>query len=118
MPRATRAAARRRRKKKIFKYAKGFRGARGRLYRTAVESVHKGWTYSFRDRKARKRDFRGLWITRINAAVRPHGLSYSQFVGALKKAQITIDRKLLAQLAVSDEKVFGELVGLVKKGSK
>jgi len=118
MPRVTRAPARRRRKKKVLRQAKGYRGARGRLYRTAVESVHKGWTYAFRDRRARKREFRRLWIARINAAVRPHGFSYSRFMNALKSANIELDRKLLAQLAVSDKKAFEALIGLVKETHK
>ena len=115
MPRVTRAPARRRRKKKILKHAKGFRGARGRLYRTAVETVHKGWSYAYRDRRARKRTFRRLWIARINAAVRPHGLSYNRFMSALKKAHVELDRKLLAHLAVTDKKAFDTLITLVKK---
>jgi large subunit ribosomal protein L20 len=114
MPRVTIAPARKRRKKRVFKSAKGYRGARGNLYRTAVESVHKGWTYAFRDRRAKKRTYRSLWIARINAAVRPHGFSYSRFLNSLQKAKVTLNRKILAEIAVVDSKAFDQIVGVAK----
>ena len=110
MPRASNPVARRKRHRKILKAAKGFRGGRHRLYRTALEAVHKGWAYAYRDRKRRKRDFRRLWITRINIAAREHGLSYSQFMSRLNKADIQLDRKSLAEMAVNDPSAFAQLV--------
>ncbi len=115
MPRAKNSIASRRRRKKILKLAKGYRGARNRLYKTAVESVNRGLVYAYRDRKRKKRDFRRLWITRINAAARLNGLSYSQFITGLKAAGININRKILANLAVSDESAFA---ALAEKASK
>ena len=115
MPRAKNSIASRRRRKKILKLAKGYRGARNRLYKTAVESVNRGLVYAYRDRKRKKRDFRRLWITRINAAARLNGLSYSQFITGLKATGININRKILANLAVSDESAFA---ALAEKASK
>ena len=109
MPRVKRGTKGRQRHKKLLKLAKGNVGGRRRGYRQARSTVEKGLTYAYRDRKVRKRDFRGLWIVRINAAVRPHGLSYSRFVAGLKKAGIDLDRKVLAELAVRDPAAFGEL---------
>lgn len=116
MPRVKKSVASRRRRKKILKMAKGFRGARSKLYRVAENSVHRALAYSYRDRRTRKRDFRRLWICRINAAARAHGLSYSVFMHGLKEANITINRKLLADLAVSDPAAFSEIAGVVKQG--
>ncbi len=92
----------RRRRKKVLKLAKGFRGGRSKLFRTAADSVDKALGYAYRDRKARKRDFRKLWIARINAAARMNNLNYSQFIRGLKLANIQLDRKVLAELAISD----------------
>tara|TARA_B100000683_G_scaffold214252_1_gene209403 strand:+ start:533 stop:826 length:294 start_codon:yes stop_codon:yes gene_type:complete len=94
--------------------AKGYFGARGRLFKTASETVDRALVYAYRDRKARKRDFRRLWIVRINAATRLHGMSYSQFMGGLKKAGIELDRRVLAELAVSDPSGFEAVVNTVK----
>ncbi len=105
----------RKRRKKILKLAKGYRGGRSKLFRTAKNAVIKSLTYSYRDRKRRKRDFRRLWIIRINAAVREHDLSYSQFMYGLKKANILLDRRVLANLAIEDAEAFSELVGAAKK---
>lgn len=102
------------RHKKILKLAKGYRGRASTCFRVAIEKVEKGLQYAYRDRRNRKRDFRGLWIQRINAAVREHGLVYSQFMGALKKAQIDIDRKVLAELAVNNNESFANIVEQAK----
>lgn len=110
MPRATNAPASRRRRKKILKLAKGFRGRRKDLYRTANTAVMKALSMAYRDRRARKREFRSLWITRIGAAVRLEGMSYNVFMNGLKKAGIEIDRKILADLAVRDAAAFKALV--------
>lgn len=110
MPRIKSSTHSHKRKKKILRHAKGYRGARGRLLRMATEAVERAWQYAYRDRKVRKRDFRCLWIVRINSAVRPYGLSYSQFMGRLKKSGITLDRKVLADLAVNDPEGFRQLV--------
>jgi len=110
MPRAKGGTKTRRRHKKILKLAKGFVGGRRKTYRQARETVERGLTYAYRDRRQRKRDFRSLWIVRINAAARTHGISYSQFMAGLKAAGIEVDRKMLAALAISDPAAFGELV--------
>ena len=102
------------RRKKVLKRAKGQYGARSRLYRTAKESVQKGMYYSYRDRKQKKRSFRNLWIARVNAACREKGISYSRFMNGLKKAKIALNRKILADLAVNDNKAFAEIVKAVK----
>ena len=115
MARIKRAMAKRKRKKKFFKLTKGYFGAKSRQYRTVREASKRSGNYAFRDRKARKRDFRRLWITRINAAVREHGLSYSQFIKGLKLASIELDRKMLSDLAVNDPKAFTQVVEAVKK---
>jgi large subunit ribosomal protein L20 len=99
-----------RRRKKILKLAKGYVGSKHTLYRTAKEQVEKSLTYAYAGRKIRKRDFRRLWIIRINAAARLHGLSYSKFINNLKKANIDIDRKILAELAVRDPEGFKAIV--------
>ena len=110
MPRATSAAARNKRKKKIFKAAKGYFGGRKNLYKTAKDAVEKAWEHAYRDRKKKKRNFRQLWIARINAAVRQHDMSYSVFINGLKEAGIELDRKAMADLAVRNPEVFAGLV--------
>ena len=114
MPRAKGGFKTRRRRNKVLKLAKGYRGARSKLYRSAVEAVDRALNYAFRDRKAKKRDFRALWISRINAASRENGLSYSRLVNGLKKADIALDRKVLAQLAVTDPAGFSAVVEKAK----
>lgn len=113
MTRVKRGNVARKRRKKILKLAKGFRGSHSTLFRTANQQVMKALRYAYRDRKKRKRDFRRLWITRINAAVRQHGMSYSQFMGNLKKADVQINRKMLAQMAVLDPQGFGKVAEMV-----
>jgi large subunit ribosomal protein L20 len=102
------------RRKKVMKLAKGYFGSKHRLFRTAKQQVMKSLMYAYRDRRQRKRDFRKLWITRINAAARMNGLSYNKFVHGLKVAGVDINRKMLAELAVSDQKAFAELVNVAK----
>ena len=104
----------RKRHKKILKLAKGYFGAKSKLYRIANQAVMKSLNYAFRDRKAKKREFRRLWIARINAAARINGISYSKLMNALKKAGITLDRKILADMAVNDAQGFKALVEKVK----
>jgi large subunit ribosomal protein L20 len=116
MPRATSAVARNKRKKKLFKTAKGYFGGRKNLYRPAKDAVEKGWEHAYRDRKKKKRNFRRLWIARINAAVREHDLSYSRFINGLKEAGIELDRKALADLAVRNPEAFGAVVERAKEG--
>ena len=110
MPRATNNVASRRRRKKILKSAKGYRGGRSKLLRTVKDAVDRAGTYAYRDRRQKKRQFRSLWITRINAALMPHGLSYSRFIHGLKLAEVELDRKMLADLAVHDSDAFGAIV--------
>ena len=112
MPRAKRSTKGRQRHKKLLKLAKGNVGGRRKGYRQARSTVEKGLTYAYRDRKVRKRDFRGLWIVRINAAARAHGVTYSRLMSALKKAGIDLDRKVLADIAVRDPAAFGDLARL------
>ncbi|MCD6162418.1 MAG: 50S ribosomal protein L20 [candidate division Zixibacteria bacterium] len=114
MPRTTNNPAAKRRHKQVIKAAKGNYGGRRKLYRTAKETVQKGLAYAYRDRRNRKREFRRLWIIRINAAVRLYDLSYSQFINGLKKAGITLDRKVLADMAVKDSEGFRQVVEAVK----
>lgn|SRR5690606_25468461 len=114
MPRVKRGVQRRRRHKRILKEAKGYFGSRHRLFRVARETVERAWIYAYRDRKQRKRQFRSLWIARINAAAREHGVSYSQLMNGLAKAGIEVDRKNLADLAISDPQAFAELVTQAK----
>ncbi len=114
MSRVKHAVATKRHRKRVLKTAEGQWGGRHRFYRRAKESVAKGMMYSYRDRKAKKRDFRSLWIVRINAACREHGVSYSKFINGLKKAKVIIDRKILSELAVSDKKAFGKLIETAK----
>ena len=105
----------RRRRKKVLKRAKGFRGGHSKLFRTAADTVDRALAYSFRDRKARKRDFRRLWITRINAGARMNDLSYSNFIHGLKLAKVDLDRKVLAELAVSDPSGFTQIARLASE---
>ena len=105
----------RRRRKKILKLAKGYRGGRSKLYRTAADAVDKALMYAYRDRRQRKRDFRRLWIARINAAARMHNLSYSKFMHGLKLAGVELDRKVLAELAISDPSGFAKIADLASK---
>ncbi|MGA2059416.1 MAG: 50S ribosomal protein L20 [Thermoguttaceae bacterium] len=113
--RTTKGAARTRSKKRLFKKVKGFVGGRRKLIRTAKETLVRAGVYAFRDRRNRKREFRKLWIIRINAAVRMHELRYSEFIAGLKKAKIELDRKILADMAVADPQGFEQVVALVKK---
>ena len=117
MPRVKRGVAARKRRNRILHEAKGYYGARSKLFKTAREAVEHGWRYAYRDRKQRKRTFRALWITRINAAARENGLSYSRLINGLKCANVEVDRKILAQLAVSDPQAFGALADLAKSQS-
>jgi len=114
MPRAKSSVVSHRRHKKILKLAKGYRGSKSKLYRVANQQVMKSLIYAYRDRKARKRDFRKLWITRINAAARMNGISYSRLMNGLKLAGIEINRKLLAEMAINDAQSFGRLVEMAK----
>ncbi|MBW2565805.1 MAG: 50S ribosomal protein L20 [Deltaproteobacteria bacterium] len=102
----------RKRRKKILKLAKGYRGGRSKLYRTAADAVDKALQYAYRDRRARKRDFRRLWITRVNAAARINNLSYSRFMQGLKQVGVELDRKILAELAVSAPNDFAQLAAM------
>jgi large subunit ribosomal protein L20 len=115
MARVTSSVARNKRKKKILKQARGQFGARSKLYRTAKNAVERGWAYSYRDRRRRKRDFRRLWIARINAASREHDMSYSRFISGLKNAGVDLDRKALADLAIREPDAFAELAKLAKE---
>jgi len=114
MARVKRGVTARRRRKRILQHAKGYEGARHRLHRVAREAVERAWAYAYAGRKQRKRQFRSLWIARINAAAREHDLSYSRLMSGLRKAGVEVDRKILAQLAVNDPKAFGELAELAK----
>ena len=115
MARVKRGNVARKRRKKVLKLAKGFRGSHSKLFRTANQQVMKALRYAYRDRRNRKRDFRRLWIARINAAARIHGMSYSQLIGKLKKADVQLNRKVLAQMAVLDPASFGKVVELASK---
>jgi len=114
MSKVKHAVATKRHRKRVMKAAEGQWGGRSRFYKRAKESVAKGMMYSYRDRKARKRNFRALWIARINAGCRLNGMSYSRFIQGLKKAKILLDRKILSDLAVSDAKAFAKLVETAK----
>lgn len=115
MTRVKNSVATRARRKKVLKRAKGYFGSKHRLFKTAQEQVMHSERYAFRDRKQKKRDFRKLWITRINAAARMNGLTYSKLIAGLKKANVTINRKMLAEIAVTDEKAFKEIAEIAKK---
>ncbi|SHE32570.1 50S ribosomal protein L20 [Desulforamulus putei] len=114
MPRAKSSVVSRNRHRKILKLAKGYRGSRSKLYRVANQAVMKALFYAYRDRRQKKRDFRKLWIARINAATRMNGLSYSRFINGLKKAGVEVNRKMLADLAVNDARAFSQLVEVAK----
>lgn len=114
MPRSTRSVARKKRKKKVLKSAKGYFGGRKNLYRTAKDAVEKGWEHAYRDRKKKKRNFRRLWITRINAAARQNDLSYSRFMNGLQRAGVELDRKALADLAIRSPDAFASLAERAK----
>ena len=117
MPRVKRGVTARARHKKVLQLAKGFRGRRKNVYRVAKEAVMKAGQYAYRDRRQRKRQFRALWIARINAAVRELGLTYSRFMDAVKKSAIEVDRKVLADLAVRDKAAFAAIVEKIKQAS-
>ena len=114
MPRVKRGVTARARHKKVLKQAKGFRGRRKNVYRVAKQAVMKAGQYAYRDRRQKKRQFRALWIARINAAVRELGMTYSAFMAGLKRANIDIDRKVLADIAVADKAAFAKIAGQVK----
>jgi large subunit ribosomal protein L20 len=114
MPRATNAPASRARRKRVLAKAKGYRGRRSKLFRYAKDATMKGQYWAYRDRKTRKRNFRMLWVQRLNAAVRAQGLTYSRFAEGLKAAGIGLDRKILSELAISDEAAFANIVERVK----
>ncbi len=115
MPRSVNNVAAHKKRKKILNLAKGYRGGRSKLYKTARQAVEKGWLYAYRDRKAKKREFRRLWIVRINAGAHLNNLSYSQLIHGLKKAEIDIDRKALAFLAFNDIEAFNKLCDVAKE---
>jgi large subunit ribosomal protein L20 len=117
MPRVKSNVQRLKRKNKIMKEARGNRGGRSKLWKAAKETVERGWAYAYRDRRQKKRQFRRLWITRINAAAREHDLSYNRFMSGLKAAGVEINRKVLADLAVRDPAAFAKLTELAKTGT-
>lgn len=117
MPRVTRGFKARRRRNRVLKLAKGFRGGRSRLYRTATEAVDRALVYAYRDRRTKKRDFRRLWIARINAGARMNDMSYSKLMGGLKKANIDLDRKVLSNLAILDADAFTRVVQIAKEAN-
>ncbi len=114
MPRVKKSVKTRARRKKVLDAAKGYRGSRRRLYRIAADTVDRGRKFAYRDRKTKKRNFRSLWITRINAAVRPHDLTYGQLIFGLAKAKVEIDRKMLAEVAFTDPVGFSKIVEIAK----
>ncbi len=114
MPRVKRGFKARRRRKKVLKAAKGYQGGHSRQYKTALAAVNRAGMYAYRDRRVKKREFRKLWIIRINAAARQHGLSYSRFMNGLKQAGIALDRKILADMAVNDANAFSNLAQMVQ----
>jgi len=114
VPRAKGGSKSRQRRKKIMKMAKGYVGGRGRLYKSARETVERALVFAYRDRRVKKRTFRGLWITRIGAAAKMNGLSYSQLIKGLKEAGVELDRKILAEIAVADISAFGQIAACAK----
>ena len=114
MPRVAHAVATKKHRKRVLKAAEGYGGGRHRFYRRAKEQLARSMYYSYRDRKQKKRNFRALWIARINAACREHGVSYSRFIDGLAKAKIAINRKVLAELAISDKRAIAKLIELAK----
>jgi large subunit ribosomal protein L20 len=117
MPRVTRSFKARRRRNKVLKLAKGYWGGKSRLYRTATEAVDKALAYAYRDRRTKKRDFRRLWIARINAGAKMNDINYSKLMGGLKKANIDLDRKVLSNMAILDAPAFSEVVKLAKEAT-
>lgn len=117
MPRVTRGFKARRRRNRVLKLAKGFRGGRSRLYKSATEAVDRALVYAYRDRRAKKRDFRRLWIARINAGAHMNDMSYSQLMGGLKKAGVELDRKVLANMAILDANAFSRVVQIAKEAN-
>ena len=115
MPKARNVVARHRKRKRVLKQAKGYRGGRSKLYRTAAETVLRAQRFAFRDRRARKREMRALWITRIGAACRERGINYSRFIQGLGLSGVALDRKMLSQIGVEDAKAFDALVAMAKK---
>jgi large subunit ribosomal protein L20 len=115
MPRTRHATSTKRRHKKVLELAKGYRGAKSKQYKAAKEQVMHSLAYAYRDRKARKRDFRQLWIARINAAARANGMSYSRLINGLKLAEIEVDRKILADMAIHDPEAFAEIAAMAKE---
>lgn len=115
MARVKRGVTTRKRHKKVLSQTKGFRGRGHTCFRVAIRKLHKAWQFAYKHRKEKKREFRGLWITRINAAARSHGLKYSTFMNGLKKAKITLDRKVLADLALNNSESFTQIVEHIKK---
>ena len=116
MARVKNGATTKARHKKVLKQAKGYFGSKHRLYKTAKEQLMHSGQYAFRDRKQKKREFRKLWITRINAACRQNGISYSRFIEGLNKAGVEVNRKMLSEIAINDEKAFAQLVEVAKQG--
>lgn len=112
MPRTRNSSVTRQRRKKVLKMARGYRGPKSKCFKPANEQVLHSLSYAYRDRRARKGDFRKLWIARINAAAREHGMSYSRFISGLKSAGVEVDRKILAEMALSDPEAFGQLVAV------
>ncbi len=118
MPRVKRGVTARNRRKKVLKLAKGYFGSKHTLYKTANEQVMRSQRYAYRDRKQKKREFRKLWITRINAAARIEGMSYSQLINGLNKANVEVNRKMLAEMAVNDQQAFAGMVKIAKENLK
>ncbi len=117
MPRVTRGFKARRRRNRVLKLAKGYRGGKSRLFRTATEAVDKALQYAYRDRRNKKRDFRRIWITRISAGAKMNGMNYSKFMGGLKKAGVELDRKILSNMAILDAAAFTKVVNLAKEAN-
>ncbi len=117
MPRVTRGFKARRRRNRVLKQAKGFRGGRSRLYKTATEAVDRALSYAYRDRRTKKRDFRRIWIARINAGARMNGMNYSRLIGGLKKAGIELDRKVLSNMAILDAEAFSKVVKIAAEAN-
>ncbi|PKQ28406.1 MAG: 50S ribosomal protein L20 [Candidatus Anoxymicrobium japonicum] len=116
MPRTSNSVATRQRRKKVLKMARGYRGPKSKCFKSANEQVMHSLQYAYRDRRVRKREFRKLWISRINAAAREHGMSYNKFINGLKCADVEVDRKILADIAVRDPETFGQLVEVARGG--
>ncbi len=117
MPRVTRGFKARRRRNRVLKQAKGFRGGRSRLFKTATEAVDRALSYAYRDRRTKKRDFRRIWIARINAGARMNGMNYSRLIGGLKKAGIELDRKVLSNMAILDAEAFSKVVKIAAEAN-